>query len=286
MAQIQVPEAVSGRILGFGPELWAPGQIVLRMRSGVLSEPLLRADARWRGVVQIGTRSSWRAASVAAVSAIELFLAQMSRPGAWCEMPWGGDPPFYRTPAAAVAGVVTVAAVGGSGFSIQLIAAASRSPLVVGQVLCGGGRCGRVTAAGAVDAMGVQAGVRTDPALPVVAGESIVETYYGTVHQLETAASGFQLIRRSGGGTGPLEVGQWVCARGRCAIVKEAQREFAGIQMGIRTVPTLPLLMGTGVGPAAEMRMRFPSSGDDTINLPRGGSFAGPWSMPWEEYLG
>ena len=211
MARIDVPRAVSDRIMGFGPELWAPGQIVHRVRSGAFTEPLLRASPRWRGVFQIGLRASWRVSSGPIVGAVELFLAQMSRPGTWCEMPWGGDPPRYPVPRGAYVGMVTVA---------------------------------------------------------------------------ETAAAGFSIRRTSGADTGPLEVGQWVCAVGRCAIVREVGMEAAGVQAGVRTLPTLPVIVGNEVRPAGEMRMRFPSNADDTIALPRGASFAGPWAMPWEEYLG
>ena len=212
MAQVTVPASVSARLVRVGFELWAPGQITLRMRSGAIDGPLVRGEPRWRGQVELGPRPAVGGdAKALAVAEMDLFLAQMSRPDNWCLMPWGGRAPRFRVPPGAYVGAVTVA---------------------------------------------------------------------------ETVDAGFTLRRSSGADTGPLRVADWVCAEGRCAIVQEVGMVVAADQSGIRTLPTLPLIVGTEVRPAGEMRMRFTPSNDQTIGMRRTLGYAGPWILPWEEYLG
>ena len=211
MAQVRVPASVSRRVVRFHVELWPPGQVVHRVRSGELTTPLLRASPRWRGQIEFGALASVGSdAKALAVAEMDLFLAQMSRPDNWCLMPFGGAPPRRRVPPGAYVSAVTVA---------------------------------------------------------------------------ETADAGFSVMRSSGADTGPLRVADWICALGRCAIVQEVGMVAAAVQAGIRTLPTLPVIVGTEVRPAGEMRIRFTPLGDAVIGSPRGLSYAGPWVLPWEEYV-
>ena len=211
MAKVTVPASVSRRIVRWHVELWAPGQVVHRSRAGALSTPLLRASPRWRGQIELGAHPAVGPdAKALAVAEMDLFMARMSRPDNWCEMPFGGAPPRYRVPPGAYVAAVTVA---------------------------------------------------------------------------ETVAAGFSVRRSSAAGTGPLRVADWICALGRCAMVDAAGMVVGAVQSGVRTLPSLPLVVGTEVRPAGAMRIRFTPSGDSTIGSSRGLSYAGPWVLPWEEYV-
>ena len=207
-----VPPSVSGRLVRMAFELWAPGQVTHRLRSGAIAGPLLRASPRWRGQLELGARPSMGGDAAQRANAdMDLFMARMSRPGAWCAFPWGGAGPRFRVPPGAYVGAVTVE---------------------------------------------------------------------------ETVAAGFTLRRSSAAGTGPLRVGDWVRSGGRCAIVDAAGMVMGADQSGLRTLPRLELATGAEVRPGDVMRMRFPSSGEDTVGSTRGLGYAGPWVLPWEEYVG
>ena len=215
MAQVTVPPEVSGRITRIEHELWAPGQITHRLRSGAIDGPLLRGSPRWRGIIEIGVRPSWIPARQREAAAIDLFMSLMTRPGCWCNMPWGGDAPFFPT---------------------------------------------------------------------------VDTTYRATITTAETAADGFTITRSAG--TTMFQVGDWIHIGGRVGIVREiaepVMMQPATEQRGMRVLPDIAAGFGvtTPVFRGDLMRMRFPSSNEDTITNPRTGSFAGPWILPWEEYLG
>lgn len=184
--QVPVPAVVSDLVIRVRPELWAPDQIVHRLRSGALDDPLVLADPRWRGTLEL---SPWAAFGDAAgdvdrVAAVDLFLARMSRPDRWCEMPWGGDAPSHRIPDAAYRAAVTVAETEAAGFSVQRSAGAGG--LREGDWVRSGGRAAMVDAAGAVGGAG-QAGLRTLPALSLAVG-AVVEA--GTVMRMRFTPDG------------------------------------------------------------------------------------------------
>ena len=191
MARVDVPAAVSGRIMRYDPELWAPNQITYRTRDGLIIGPFVRAGGfpRWRGQVEIGSLSSGRggAARLRALSQIDLFIAQMSRPDAWCNMPFGaagGAGGRYITPAATYHSVVSKAATADAGFEVRNQPAAGDAALAVGDWIAahspltpdGVLTCAIVKAVGdAVTAGGAtsQAGLRTEPDLELAVGSNV-----------------------------------------------------------------------------------------------------------------
>ena len=186
MAEIPIPTAVSNRVIRITHELWAPGQITHRMRSGAIDGPLVRGTPRWRGLIEF---SRWAAFGddddVDAVAAMDLFIALMSRPGNWCHMPWGGAPPAYRKPPDGYLAAITVSETEDAGFAVRR--SAGTGAFQVGDWMNIHGRLGIVreaddpTGAGDRD----QAGLRTIPDLatyPNVAG--VGTPVYGGTHMM------------------------------------------------------------------------------------------------------
>ena len=240
MAEVTVPAVVSSRITLSEVEIWAPGQVVLRERSGGLSDALLRARPRWRGMLQIG-RMAWRGSELVRdpakpgdylrrsrrdqLAAVEQFIAEMSRPGSWCNMPWGSNsvPARYRVPSSAMApgvphvSAVTKAQTADAGFEVAM-AATAQVPLVAGDWICAhaGGpnilHCAIVTEAGAgltvrSDGTYLQQGIRTVPDLRLAVGANV---YGGDFMRMQFSVSGDSTITlpRGGGLAGPWTL-QW-----------------------------------------------------------------------------
>ena len=110
MALIAWPADV--RITELDVEAWSPGRIVHRARGGALTAPLVRAPVRWRGMVSFGRYGVGGDLDRRAADRIEAFLAQLSDPDHWTEMPFCGDPPFRSTIASAWRGRTTAFAAG------------------------------------------------------------------------------------------------------------------------------------------------------------------------------
>lgn len=72
-------------------ELWSPGRIVHRLRSGALSPPLDRSDPRWRGTFTLGVHGVRGADGSRRAAVVEAFLAQFGDPRNHVELPWGGS---------------------------------------------------------------------------------------------------------------------------------------------------------------------------------------------------
>lgn len=76
------------RIVEISHEVWSPGRIVHRLRSGDLDTPLVRGQPRLVGTVSLGL---YGRGNYAGAAAVELLLAELADPENFVDMPWGGD---------------------------------------------------------------------------------------------------------------------------------------------------------------------------------------------------
>ena len=205
MAQVPVPEEVAQLLVKVTHELWSPGQVIHRMRSGALDGPLLRAERRWRGTVEF---SAWAAFGdpawdVDRVAAVDLFFARMSQPENHCIFPWGGPAPLHRIPDVNWRGTITVAETEDAGFTVRRTAGSGG--FRVGDWLSISQRACIVREANAPNGA-VQTGLRTVPDIdPVTHAGATTPVYAGDEMCMRFTPNGDATLRsqRMGGLAGP-----------------------------------------------------------------------------------
>ena len=98
MALIPFPQAADHRIAGFATEVYYPSRVVMTSPSGTVLQDLERGAAKWMGTLTLDPWATEGEPDAANLAAVETWRALMSDPAHFTDMPWGGDPPFYRTP--------------------------------------------------------------------------------------------------------------------------------------------------------------------------------------------